>query len=162
MGCIHTWYPWCSLNSHGASQGAPHDAKLSWHSQHLAKVFCCFILFYHSRELELEHGADLTASYVNTSVDLKFFPDSPVERDVANRVRWPVNTTASHRVPPESPERSVCDLNKKVPYWWHPSAKNSDITSDWLLFSTSCMISIIVLFEFKMVSSRPRINCWCF
>ena len=46
-----------------------------------------FLFIYHSREQELEHGADLTASYVNTSVDLKFFPDSPVERDVANRVR---------------------------------------------------------------------------
>ena len=64
-----------------------HMTLKSQHPQHLAKVFCYFILFYHSREQELEHGADLTASYVNTSVDLKFFPDSPVERDVANRVR---------------------------------------------------------------------------
>ena len=47
-------------------------------------------------------------------------------------------------VPPESSERSVCDLSQKVPYWWRQSAQNSGMTFDWLLFSTSCIISIIV------------------
>ena len=36
------------------------------------------------RENEIDKGAELTAALVNTSVDLKFFPDAPVEAE--NRV----------------------------------------------------------------------------
>lgn len=41
---------------------------------------------------EIDKGTELTASLVNTSVDLKFFPDAPVTKDTMNRVSSDLNT----------------------------------------------------------------------
>jgi len=38
------------------------------------------------REDEIDKGAELTAALVNTSVDLKFFPEAPLEAE--NRVSF--------------------------------------------------------------------------
>ena len=59
------------------------------------------------------------------------------------------------RVPPVSPKRSVCDLSQKIPYWWRQSAQNSGIASEWLLYSTSCIISIII---FVSVTKAVTVN----
>ena len=35
---------------------------------------------------DIDKGAELTAALVNMSVDLKFFPDAPIEKEAINRV----------------------------------------------------------------------------
>ena len=39
-----------------------------------------------SRDEELGHNVELTADLVNSSVELKFFPEAPAEKDAVNRV----------------------------------------------------------------------------
>ena len=46
--------------------------------------------------------------------------------------------------------RGVCDLSWKIPYW---CPQNSGIASEWLLFSTSCIISVIIFVWDTMVDS---------
>jgi len=52
-----------------------------------SSLYCSKILNLHiNRDEELGHNVVLTADLVNSSVDLKFFPEAPAERDVVNRV----------------------------------------------------------------------------
>lgn len=49
------------------------------------KALCCDHASF-CREDEIDKGTELTAALVNTSVDLKFFPDAPSEAE--NRVSF--------------------------------------------------------------------------
>ena len=51
----------------------------------------------------------------------------------------------------------------KIPHWWRQSAQNSGIASEWLLYCTSCIISLIIFVCGKMADSiNCEISCWCF
>ena len=61
---------------------------------------------------------------------------------------------------PESPaERSVWDSSRNIPYWWRQSPQNSaGIASEWLLYSTSRVISMIIFVWIKMSDSSAQFN----
>lgn len=44
------------------------------------------IIFYLRNE-ELGHRVELTSDFVNSNVDLKFFPEAPAEKEMVDRVR---------------------------------------------------------------------------
>ena len=45
-------------------------------------------------------------------------------------------------LPPESSERSICDLSWKITYWWRQSARNSGIASEWLELYIDCSLEV--------------------
>ena len=49
-----------------------------------------------SRDEELGHNVELTADLVNSSVELKFFPEAPAEKDAVNRVSWSFQSLIWH------------------------------------------------------------------
>ena len=64
-----------------------------------------------SRDEELGHNVELTADLVNSSVELKFFPEAPAEKDAVNRVSSSFQSLIWHYL-----SCAICMSNAPV-YW---------------------------------------------
>ncbi|KAL9964378.1 hypothetical protein ACROYT_G028009 [Oculina patagonica] len=101
----------------------------------------------HEEDEELEHNVELTAALVNSEVDLKFFPEAPVERDVANRGQCP---------------EEKANIFSKLTFWWlngliYQGFKRPLVDDDlWALGKSNKSLTIVPKFMENWAKEEER------
>ncbi|XP_022801995.1 multidrug resistance-associated protein 1-like [Stylophora pistillata] len=101
----------------------------------------------HEEEEELSHNVELTADLINPEVDLKFFPATPVDKDVTNRG--------------VCPEQNA-NVFSKLTFWWlngliYTGFKRPLVDEDlWALGKDNKSVNIVPKFMEKWAKEEKR------